>query len=91
MTVLYLISLLMFMYFWDYHSMYVHICMYIYINVMFIPVQQLRNKRFMMRSTEGVTSQVVKRVLILNLLCLFSNYKLLRKKKMKHGLYSLAI
>lgn len=70
MTVLDLISLLILLYFWYYHFMYVHICIRIY-----IPVQQLLNKIFMMRSTVGVASQVVKRVLILNLIYLLSNYQ----------------
>lgn len=70
MTVLDLISLLILLYFWYYHFMYVHICICIY-----IPVQQLLNKIFMMRSTVGVASQVVKRVLILNLIYLLSNYQ----------------
>lgn len=81
MTVSDLISLLILLYFWYYHFMYVHICMYIRINVMFIPVQQLLNESFMMRSTVGVISQVVKRVLILNLIYLLSNYQLLQKRK----------
>lgn len=91
MTVLDLISLLLLLYFLDYDSMCVHKCMYIYIYiyVMFIPVQQLLNNRFILRSTVGVTSQVVSRMLILNLIYLKSSA--LIKNKTKYGLYSLAI